>query len=447
VDEALTGGTEWWKEILSQIRESDAVVVAVTERALESVACQAEWQYAIDLHKPIVPLQLEDTSIDLAPASLQQRQWVDYRVADRNSAFALVRALNRAEPSPLPDPLPDPPPLPLTYVAEIRQQLESPAALTLEQQATLLFQLRNRLHAGGDPKAIEQLLLRMRARPDLLAGVDRELEALLRDAQTRAGTPPPKPLLGEDIGPPTPPVVPPTGGGGGGDDGDASPDRRDGGEGPAWLRPPRVYAIAGALVLVVAALLIIAASLGGDGDGGASGGGTSSTAAGTSVVTTSPVVSVTSTASTTSVAESSAVGEETATTAAELGPPCAVGAGERCIAIDAIRKEGDAFVISWTPYGFDPSESEFHAHFFLNDINPAQAGNNAADFGFVPGSWELTAARPYSTSTLAGKASGGGPKVHVPGRGLVPGICVTVGTAPSHNVLNPNRYDCVAMPQ
>ena len=178
-DQDLTGGQEWWDVILEQIRACDAVVVAVTEHALDSAACRAEWQYAVELGKAIVPLQLEDTSIDLAPSSLQHRQWVDYRSADKQAAFSLVKAVNTAQSPALPDPLPVPPALPLTYVAELRQQLDSAAPLTLQQQLTIVFQLRERLHDGGDVRSIEQLLRRFKARDDLLAAVAPDVDQLL----------------------------------------------------------------------------------------------------------------------------------------------------------------------------------------------------------------------------------------------------------------------------
>ncbi len=103
-------------------------------------------------------------------------------------------------------------------------------------------------------------------------------------------------------------------------------------------------------------------------------------------------------------------------------------------------------MIEWTALGFDPSVGEFHAHFFLSDINPAQAGNNAADFGFEPGYWELTDEQPYHTTTLRDATSGGPWLVDFDGLGFVPGLCVTVGTAPFHNVLDPNLFTCTPFP-
>ncbi|MGD9703467.1 MAG: toll/interleukin-1 receptor domain-containing protein [Acidimicrobiia bacterium] len=428
-DQDLTGGQEWWDVILDEIRASDAVVVAVTEHALESAACRAEWQYAVELGKAIVPLQLEDTSIDLAPSSLQHRQWVDYRTADKQAAFSLVKAVNSAQSAPLPDPLPVPPPLPLTYVAELRQQLESTAPLALHQQLTIVFQLRERLHGGGDPRAIEQLLRRFRSRDDLLAAVAPDVEQLLTEARALTGT-----AVGTGAGVGTgssrqstsapPPPPPRTGGPTHGTNG-------GGGRTPsAWLRPPRAYLLVGAAAAVVAAVLIGVIAAGDDDDDSAGGTTTSAQPSGS-----------TSAADVTTSSAASSPG-----TATSPSTPCDPAAGQRCITIDEAHFEADALVIEWTAVGFDPSVDEFHAHFFLSDIAAAQAGNNAADFGFEKGYWELTDARPYRTTTLLTAASGGPWLVDFDGLGFVPGLCVTVGTAPFHNVLDPNQFTCVPLP-
>jgi hypothetical protein len=180
---------------------------------------------------------------------------------------------------------------------------------------------------------------------------------------------------------------------------------------------------------IVAAVAIGVVALGGDDDG----------EAGSTTVFESSDISPADV--TTSSAESSPT-----TAPPEAAALCDPGAGERCITIDSTRLEDDELVIEWTALGFDASVDEFHAHFFLSDINAAQAGSNAPDFGFEPGYWELTDEQPYRPSTLLDAASGGPWLVDFDGLGFVPGLCVTVGTAPSHNVLNPNLFTCTPLP-
>ena len=338
-DQDLTGGQEWWDVILEQIRTCDALVVAVTENSLDSAARRAEWQYAVELGKAIVPLQLEDTSIDLAPSSLQHRQWVDYRSADKQAAFSLVKAVNSAASPALPDPLPVPPALPLTYVAELRQQLDSAAPLTLQQQLTIVFQLRERLHDGGDARTIEQLLRRFKARDDLLAAVAPDVDQLLVEthARTDAGGPPL----------PLPPPPPGTGGeqlrggGGAGSVGNGGGTGGGGGGGGStpspWLRPPRSYILAGVgAAAILAAVVIGVVALGGDDDGE-----TASTTVAESSATSRPDVTATSVEPSSAVTTSS-VGSSPTTAPPATAALCDPSAGERCIVIDATSRDGDA---------------------------------------------------------------------------------------------------------
>ena len=46
VDEELTGGQAWWDTVLSQIRASSAILVALSPASLESVAVRREYEYA-----------------------------------------------------------------------------------------------------------------------------------------------------------------------------------------------------------------------------------------------------------------------------------------------------------------------------------------------------------------------------------------------------------------
>jgi hypothetical protein len=160
----------------------------VTAASLDSVACRAERQYAVALAKVVVPVRFEATSADLAPGNLQRRQWVDYLSGDKSAAFALVRALHMAESGQLPDPLPAPPPLPLTYIAELRRELDSSSPRTLDQQLRIVFQVRERLRAGGEADSIGQLLRWFRQGDDLLARVATEVDGLIAEAETVADT-------------------------------------------------------------------------------------------------------------------------------------------------------------------------------------------------------------------------------------------------------------------
>lgn len=111
--------------------------------------------------------------------------------------------------------------------------------------------------------------------------------------------------------------------------------------------------------------------------------------------------------------------------------PCPDDA-ERCIEIDELSVDGANLVVDWTAFGFVPEIPGFHAHFFSNVFDAAQAGNNAADFGEASGSWNAIAAQPYVK-----------PLNELP-EGTTK-FCVTVGM-PSHGADNPDLFQCVDIP-
>jgi hypothetical protein len=82
-DQDLKGGQTWWDNILATIRSCDVFMFALDEKALNSIACKRECQYAADLGKPILPvLVAEGVSTNLLPPTLSQIQFVDYRKQD-----------------------------------------------------------------------------------------------------------------------------------------------------------------------------------------------------------------------------------------------------------------------------------------------------------------------------------------------------------------------------
>ena len=108
--------------------------------------------------------------------------------------------------------------------------------------------------------------------------------------------------------------------------------------------------------------------------------------------------------------------------------------GDRCIEIDELSIDGANLVVDWTAFGFVPElPGGFHAHFFSNVFEPAQAGNNAAEFGANSGSWNAIVAQPY-VKPLSELPEG------------TTKFCVTVGM-PSHGADNPDLFQCVDLPE
>lgn len=203
LDQDLSGGEAWWAEILKQIRECDIFVLALTNDSLRSVPCQAERDYARALGRPILPVQVgEVTSFRTDP--IFSMQIVDYRDATKNNVIDLVAALHQraSEGTELPDDLPEPPPMPFEYLQRLGAAINSSAALSLDAQAAMLFELRTALEDVNDKSVVNDiygLLHALRDRKDVVHRIVREIDSILER------TAPPKP---PDPPPPQPPVNP-----------------------------------------------------------------------------------------------------------------------------------------------------------------------------------------------------------------------------------------------
>ncbi len=181
LDNELSGGENWWKQILTQIRECEAFIFALSSESLSSAACHLEWLYASDLHKQILPILVADCgSINLLPPQLAQIQHVDYRRQDKQSMIELVKALNRLPPTkPLPEPLPPEPEIPISSLGLLQEKIQARKNLSFEEQSGLLIQIRQGLRNSNHQEDIRKMLLNFRRREDLLARVAEEIDELL----------------------------------------------------------------------------------------------------------------------------------------------------------------------------------------------------------------------------------------------------------------------------
>lgn len=180
-DEKLAGGQPWWDEILARIRYCDFFIVALSPDTVESVAASREWNYAAELGKPILPvLVTEGVSPALLPGVLQVVQYVDYRSPGRTAALKLVNAISGLPAAePLPKELPEPPPVPVSYLSSIKEQVDSSEELTFKDQTALVQRLENGAANEDDWADIRSVLARLRKREDLLAAIDKKIDALL----------------------------------------------------------------------------------------------------------------------------------------------------------------------------------------------------------------------------------------------------------------------------
>lgn len=185
-DRTLTGGQRWWDSILSSIRECDIFIFALSKESWESEACHSELAYVVALGKPILPVLVADNvRLSLLSAPLNEIQITNYLRRDKSEAFAILKAINSTPVAPeLPDPLPSPPPVPLSYLGELKDRIESPATLTAQEQNLLFVEIEGAIDKGRSQAEIRDLLLSLKQRDDLLASVGRKVDDALRKVST-----------------------------------------------------------------------------------------------------------------------------------------------------------------------------------------------------------------------------------------------------------------------
>jgi hypothetical protein len=188
MDEELTGGQAWWDTVLSQIRASGAVLVALSPAALESIAVRREYEYAHAVGRSLLPVVVDRVQLETLPSLLAPLQVVDYCQPDTKSAFALAAAL-AVLPTPrgLPQPLPEPPPIPISYLSGLMERSQA-ATLSMDDQLALVARLKDALGRASERKAAEEVLRSLQDRNDLYQVSAREIESLLPPFNRQAPT-------------------------------------------------------------------------------------------------------------------------------------------------------------------------------------------------------------------------------------------------------------------
>jgi len=184
-DREVAGGQAWWSAILQQIRECDLFVLILTSKALDSLACRAEFTYASQLGKPVLPALCDAAvRVNLLPPELSRVQFVNCCTLDKQATFGLIRALQAiSKAGPPPDPLPPEPPVPISYLGGLRVQVDlQDREFTLAEQSALFIQIKGGLNAESREDAITLLRL-LRSRHDLRASVADEIDGILEHEQ------------------------------------------------------------------------------------------------------------------------------------------------------------------------------------------------------------------------------------------------------------------------
>jgi hypothetical protein len=192
-DRKLTGGQEWWNQILQQMRESDFIVVALSPNVVNSEACRNERIYARMLGKAILPVSIaEGVSMSLFEPELAKIQSINYINPNAESAFALAKAIHTLPPSSaLPNPLPQEPPVPGSYLNDLVAKVNQPE-MNYQEQNYVLGEIKRTMNDSDNTGDVVTLLERFSERPDVSQSLAREAGDLLR--QLRGNAPAPAPI-------------------------------------------------------------------------------------------------------------------------------------------------------------------------------------------------------------------------------------------------------------
>ena len=218
LDSWLHGSQDWWQEILRRIEGCDVFIPIISEEALNSVACNREFDWAEALRKPVLPVRMEPTSIPL-PRRYSIRQIVDY--SDRAQRRSCPDQVSECTDEPAAataatSTLALAPAAPLSYLTDLVDLVFAPRdGLTHDQQHQVLSRLEPALRAvdSEERRQGNAILQRFRKRDDLYADVYRrivDLKPLNDEAPTppRASQPQPIPKPRQLVSHPAPGTQP-----------------------------------------------------------------------------------------------------------------------------------------------------------------------------------------------------------------------------------------------
>ncbi len=195
-DKKIDAGTEWWKEILSQIRDCDVFVFVLSDDSNCSKACLAELDYADRLGKHRIILQVDEIDPAFFPPVLKADNVTGYLASDMSRKNKLLRSLKEIEDKKLYVWSSEnygnieEPPLPISDLSVILSEIQSKETLSVDEQERILNRLE-RLRAKKTEKEenIIRALEQFKMRDDINYLVGTKIDALLNKGNKSNPTP------------------------------------------------------------------------------------------------------------------------------------------------------------------------------------------------------------------------------------------------------------------
>lgn len=186
-DQNIGAGDEWWKEILSQIRNCEIFVFLLSKESTKSKACQAELTYADQLGRHIIALQIDDLDATFMPHLLKNNNTTPYKPENegREVRFATILknisdnlseySKNWTDPSLVPEPV-----IPITELSDIYSVIMQSGPLIAQEQRDLLFRLEKLLDKKlDDPEKIQYAINAFLERDDTTVYIGKKLSELI----------------------------------------------------------------------------------------------------------------------------------------------------------------------------------------------------------------------------------------------------------------------------
>ncbi|WP_149274612.1 toll/interleukin-1 receptor domain-containing protein [Pareuzebyella sediminis] len=189
-DSNIGAGNEWWKEILSQIRNCDVFVFLLSKDSNISKACKAELGYAEALNKHMVILQVEEINMSFILPVLKDNNITPYLPSDQGRKNSLLRNLKQIEDSKIYvrentdyDAIPEPK-IPMSEISMIHTEVKSDRKLSIEEQRKILFQIERLVEKKTEKfDNIQAILKEFLNRDDINYQIGKKIDALISTAE------------------------------------------------------------------------------------------------------------------------------------------------------------------------------------------------------------------------------------------------------------------------
>jgi WD40 repeat protein len=178
IDREIMGGQDWWGEILAAIQKCDVFIFCISAASLSSEICRLEFDYAVDLGKPVLPVALEE--MEVVHPILVDRHIISFLDLDFKYREAISKALVAIPKSfPTPNPSLKPPSLPALPLFEISKRLRT-AILSIEEQEDILRSLTVLLSKRTHVAEVRILAAEFRMHASVALRVAEKLDRILK---------------------------------------------------------------------------------------------------------------------------------------------------------------------------------------------------------------------------------------------------------------------------